>query len=67
MRKPENSAGRSQPSEECCRTLYLGRVFNVYECLIKAPRRCPFALTFGDILLCGHPDRRKCENKPLNR
>jgi hypothetical protein len=42
------------PTEEC-RTRYLGRLFDLHECLVEAPGQCPFALGFGDVVLCGHP------------
>jgi hypothetical protein len=64
MRTPRQRTGQLKADTERCRTLYLGRLFDLSECLVEEPNRCPYALEFGDILVCWHPDRRKFERPP---
>jgi hypothetical protein len=60
----QQQASEKRPSSERCRTVYLGQLFNLSECLVESPGQCPFALPFGHILLCGRRDCRKFESQP---
>jgi hypothetical protein len=64
MRTPGQRADQLGGDTKRCRTLYLGRLFDLSECLTEASSRCPYALEFGDMLVCWHPDRRKFEQAP---
>jgi hypothetical protein len=50
---------RPEPDHENCRTLYLGRLINLYECVSGYTDECRFVRQFEGVLICGHPDCSK--------
>ena len=65
MQTSKQTGNRHENPTEECQTRYLGRLFNLSECLVETPGQCPFALAFGDVVLCGHPVGRKFETVTL--
>ena len=49
------------PDADLCRTLYLGQILELSECLVPSPFRCPYARMVENSFFCRHPDCRKFE------
>jgi len=61
MKNAKHDHEKPLPDPDICRTLYLGRVVDLCECLVKNPHRCAYALHFGEDFFCRHPHARGFE------
>jgi hypothetical protein len=51
---------RRLPNPKVCRTRYLGKDFDLSQCMVKNPNACRYAIPLSGVL-CRHPDRRSFE------
>lgn len=49
------------PSQEVCRTRYLGETLKFSSCLVENSDACEHAVRFGASVFCRHTDRRGFE------
>jgi hypothetical protein len=50
---------RLLPNEQICQRIEIGLTGKIFECVVRHAETCPYAVKYGNVMFCVHPNYKK--------